>query len=273
MDMDFITTLAFYLVPAGAFAGVLAGLLGVGGGIVLVPAFLAAFTALGYDSPALMQLCLGTSLATIIVTSIRSLGRHKRHDAVDSGILKTWAPGIAVGALIGVVVANRLGSDALEAIFGGLTILVGSWLIFGREGFRLGDDMPTGGLRAGLSAGTGLLSTLMGIGGGSIGVPLMTAFGRPVHKAVGTAAGFGLLIAVPSVLGFLVSSIPVDERPPMTVGSVNWPAFAIVIAMTWATTPIGVALAHRLPAKRLRRFFGGFLLLVGARIAWGALAG
>ena len=272
MDIDFLFTLALYLLPAGAAAGVLAGLLGVGGGIVLVPAFLAAFAALGYDGPALMQLCLGTSLATIIVTSIRSLGRHRRHGAVDTGILKTWAPGIALGALLGVLVANRLGSDALEIIFGTLTILVGSWLMFGREEFRLGDDMPAGAVRAGLSGLTGLLSTLMGIGGGSIGVPLMTAFGRPVHKAVGTASGFGLLIAVPSVLGFLISPMPVGERPPFTVGSVNWAAFGIVIAMTWATTPLGVALAHRLPAKRLRRAFGGFLLLVGARIAWGALS-
>jgi len=271
MDFTALLTLAAYLAVPAAFAGVLAGLLGVGGGIVLVPAFLFAFGALGYDSASIMQICLATSLATIIVTSLRSLGKHRAHGAVDMETLKTWAPGIAVGALCGVLVANVLSSEMLKAIFGGLTVMIGVWLALGRTDWRLGDAMPTGALRAGLSSVTGLLSTLLGIGGGSIGVPLMTAFGHPIHRAVGTAAGFGLLIAVPSVLGFLVSPTPVEGRPPLTIGAVNVPTFLIVVAITWATAPMGVALAHRLDAAVLRRFFGGFLLLVGLRMIWTVL--
>ncbi len=272
MDPDVLLTLLLYLIPPAAVAGVIAGLLGVGGGIVLVPTFLLTFGALGYDSPWLMQICLGTSLATIIVTSVRSLGKHKARGAVDMSILRSWAPGIACGALIGVVVANWLSSATLEVIFGGLTICIGLWLALGRSDRRLADEMPTGSLRAALSLTTGLLSTLLGIGGGSIGVPLMTAFGRPVHVAVGTAAGFGLLIAVPSVAGFLLSTIPGEARPPLTVGSVNLLAFLIVVSVTWLTTPLGVALAHRLDAAVLRRGFGVFLLLVGMRMIWRALS-
>ena len=131
--------------------------------------------------------------------------------------------------------------------------------------------MPKGPARAVFSTVTGLLSTLLGIGGGSIGVPLMTAFGFPIHRAVGTAAGFGLLIAVPSVMGFLLSSTPPEGRPPLTIGAVNVPTFLIVVAITWATAPMGVTLAHRLDAAVLRRFFGGFLLLVGLRMIWSVM--
>ena len=268
MDVSEFLSLTVYLALPAAFAGVLAGLLGVGGGIVLVPAFLFAFGALGYDSAALMQICLATSLATIIVTSIRSLGKHRSKGAVDFETLRGWAPGIAVGAVAGVLVANILSSEALKVIFGVLTILIGFWLALGKSEWRLGDQMPVGLPRALLSWITGLLSTLLGIGGGSIGVPLMTAYGYPIHRAVGTASGFGLLIAVPSVLGFLLSSTPAAGRPPLTVGAVNLPAFLVVVVMTWLTAPIGVALAHRLNAAVLRRFFGGFLLLVGARMIW-----
>ena len=268
MDVSEFLSLTVYLALPAAFAGVLAGLLGVGGGIVLVPAFLFAFGALGYDSAALMQICLATSLATIIVTSIRSLGKHRSKGAVDFITLRGWAPGIAVGAVAGVLVANILSSEALKVIFGVLTILIGFWLALGKTEWRLGDQMPVGLPRALLSWITGLLSTLLGIGGGSIGVPLMTAYGHPIHRAVGTASGFGLLIAVPSVLGFLLSSTPAAGRPPLTVGAVNLPAFLVVVVMTWLTAPIGVALAHRLNAAVLRRFFGGFLLLVGARMIW-----
>jgi len=146
------------LLVIGAFAGVLAGLLGVGGGIVLVPAFFYAFTVLGYDSPQLMQLCLGTSLATIIVTSVRSVLSHNKKGAVDWEILRTWAPGIVVGAVIGVSVVSSLRSTALQAIFGGLAVIVGLYMTFGNKDWRLADAMPTGIARAALSPLLGFLS-------------------------------------------------------------------------------------------------------------------
>ncbi|MCC5974252.1 MAG: sulfite exporter TauE/SafE family protein [Rubellimicrobium sp.] len=262
-DPGLLALMALMLLAIGALAGILAGLLGVGGGIVLVPAFFYAFTVLGYDSPQLMQMCLATSLATIIVTSTRSVVAHHRRGAVDWGVLRTWAPGIALGAVVGVALATSLRSTALQAIFGALATLVALYMILGRAHWRLGDAMPGGLARAGLAPGIGFLSVLMGIGGGSFGVPVLTLYSTPMHRAVATAAGFGFLIAVPSVMGFLLVTMPEGGRPPLTIGAVNLVAFGIVIAMTVITAPMGVALAHRTDAVRLRRIFGLFLTVVG----------
>ena len=259
-DMSLLFSLGALLLVVGAFAGVLAGLLGVGGGIILVPAFYYVFGVMGYDSPQLMQLCLGTSLATIIVTSVRSVMSHNKKGAVDWETLKTWAPGIVVGAIIGVTVAASLRSTALQGIFGVLAIIVGLYMTFGQSHWRLGPQMPTGAKRAVLSPTLGFLSVLMGIGGGSFGVPVMSLFGVQIHRAVATAAGFGVLIAVPSVAGFLL----VDQQvaPPFTIGAVNFVAFFLIIAMTLITAPWGAALAHRLDPKPLKRTFGVFLMIV-----------
>jgi len=259
------------LLVIGAFAGVLAGLLGVGGGIVLVFAFYYAFSSLGFSSDYLMQICIATSLATIIVTSLRSVAGHNRKGAVDWDILKSWAPGIVLGALVGVLVASSLKSSYLQGIFGVLALIVGAYMLFGRATWRFGDTMPTGVSRAILSPLVGFLSVLMGIGGGSFGVPLMTLFGRPIHNAVATAAGFGVIIAIPSAVGFLFVDIPDAATPPLTIGAINVPAFAIVIAMTLLTTPLGVKLAHSMDPKPLKRVFAVFLILVALNMIRRAL--
>ncbi len=253
---------AAFLLVIGAFAGVLAGLLGVGGGIVLVPAFFYVFSALGYDSPQLMQVCLATSLATIIVTSVRSVLSHHKKGAVDWDILRGWAIGIAIGAVIGVTIASSLRSQQLQMVFGVLASLIGLYMIFGKSEWRLGDHMPKGVKALAISPFIGFLSVLMGIGGGSFGVPTMTLFGVPIHRAVATAAGFGVIIAVPSVVGFLILDLPAGVAPPFTIGAVNLPAFFIVIAMTILTAPYGATLAHRINAPRLKKIFGAFLILV-----------
>ncbi|WP_407496155.1 sulfite exporter TauE/SafE family protein [Pseudooceanicola sp. MF1-13] len=271
MDISLVLAMLALLAVIGAFAGVLAGLLGVGGGIVLVPAFFYAFQTLGFDGDKLMQLCLATSLATIIVTSLRSLQSHHRKGAVDWDILKTWGIGIALGAVVGVVAASSLRSVALQALFGVLAMVIGLYLAFGKAEWRIAPDMPKGPVRWILSPLVGFMSVLMGIGGGSFGVPLMTLYGRPIHRAVATAAGFGVIIAVPSVLGFLFVTLPDETRPPFTIGAVNLPAFAVVIAMTLLTAPYGAKLAHATNPKPLKRIFGIFLLLVAAnmlRKAW-----
>ncbi|MEM1006074.1 MAG: sulfite exporter TauE/SafE family protein [Pseudomonadota bacterium] len=250
------------LLVIGALAGVLAGLLGVGGGIVLVPAFFYAFQTLGYGGAQLMQLCLATSLATIIVTSVRSVLAHNKKGAVDWDILRGWGPGIVIGAIVGVFVASALRTEALQALFGILGIVIGAYLGFGRSEWRLGDAMPKGVRRALLSPSVGFLSVLMGIGGGSFGVPLMSLYNTPIHRAVATAAGFGVIIAVPSVLGFLFLNIAPEHRPPLTIGAVNLIAFGIVVAMTLTTAPWGVKLAHAMDPKPLKRVFAVFLTLV-----------
>ncbi|WP_333714403.1 sulfite exporter TauE/SafE family protein [Yoonia sp.] len=268
-DMGLLAAMAAFFLAVGAFAGVLAGLLGVGGGIVLVPALLYVFTALGFDSPQVMQLCIATSLATIVVTSLRSLAAHHRTGAVDWDILKSWSIGIALGALLGVLVAASLRSDLLLLIFGVLAVLVGLYMTLGTAGWRIAPVMPTGLLRAILSPAVGFLSSLMGIGGGSFGVPLMTLYNVPIHRAVATAAGFGLVIAVPSVIGFMMVDIAV--APPFTIGAVNLLAFGLIVTTTLLTSPWGAALAHRLDAGALRRTFGVFLTLVALNMLRKAL--
>lgn len=268
-DMSILLPMAALLVVIGAFAGVMAGLLGVGGGIILVPAFFYTFAALGYGSAQLMQVCLATSLATIVVTSLRSVHAHNRKGAVDWTILRTWAPGIVVGAIIGVLVAAALRSVVLQGIFGVLGVVIGLYLGLGRAHWRLADDMPGGVKRAVLSPILGFLSVLMGIGGGSFGVPLMSLYGRPIHQAVATAAGFGVIIAVPSVIGFLLT--PIEVAPPWTVGAVNLPAFGLIIVMTLITAPIGVKIAHAMDPKPLKRVFAVFLTLVALNMLRKAL--
>ena len=261
-DMSLLLSLLGLLLVIGAFVGVISGLLGVGGGIVLVPAFFYSFSALGYGSAQLMQICLATSLATIIVTSIRSVTSHNKRAAVDWRLLRGWAPGIVAGAMLGVLAAANLRSAALQGIFGFVGVLIGLYLLFGKPRRQLADDMPGGPLGAALSGGIGFLSVLMGIGGGAFAVPTMMLFGRPIHAAVATAAGFGVLIAVPSVTGFFFVQVPADLRPPLTLGAVNLPAFGVVICMTLITAPLGARLAHAMDPKPLKRFFAFFVMIV-----------
>ena len=270
-DTMLLVQMLILLLAIGGVAGVLAGMLGVGGGIVLVPAFFYAFQTLGYDGPQLMQVCLATSLATIIVTSVRSVLGHHAKGAVDWAILRTWAPGIMFGAVIGVMVASNLSSVALQAVFGCLGIIIGLYMGLGRAEWRLGQTMPSGAKRAILSPILGFMSVLMGIGGGSFGVPLMSLFNTPIHRAVATAAGFGVTIAVPSVIGFLLLTLDPAQRPPLTIGAVNLVAFAVVVAMTLLTAPWGVRLAHSMNPKPLKRVFAVFLTLVALNMLRKAL--
>lgn len=263
--------LVAFLVVIGAIAGVIAGLLGVGGGIVLVPAFLYTFLHLGYDGPQIMQVCLATSLATIVFTSQRSVRAHAKKGAVDFDMLRGWGPGIAVGAVVGVIVAGGMKTTWLMVTFGVLGTIVGLYLAFGRDNWRLGDHMPTGLGRAMTAPVIGFLSVLMGIGGGSFGVPLMRLYGQPIHRAVATASGFGLMIAIPSVIGFLLQGWGAPGLPPYTVGLVNIPAFLVVIGVTMVTTTWGVRLAHSMNPRPLKLAFAVFIMIMALNMLRKAL--
>ncbi|MGP3697729.1 sulfite exporter TauE/SafE family protein [Rhodobacter sp. NSM] len=259
-DLSLLLPMLALLLAIGAFAGIIAGLLGVGGGLVLVPAYLYAFETLGYGGPSLMRVCLATSLATIIVTSLRSVHAHHGRGAVDLAILRLWGPWIAIGAVAGTLTASSLRSAVLQGIFGIVGMAVGLYMALGKASWRLGAHMPGGGARAATGTGVGFLSVLMGIGGGTFGVPLMSLFSMPIHRAVATAAGFGVIIALPSAVLFLLT--PTDAAPPWTAGAVNLPAFGITIAMTLLTTPLGVRLAHAMDPKPLKRVFAVFITIV-----------
>lgn len=259
-DLASLLPMLALLLVIGAFAGVVGGLLGVGGGIVLVPAFFYAFGHLGYGGDQLMQVCVATSMATIVITSLRSVSSHNKKGAVDWDVLKTWGPTLVVASAIGTFVASIVSSVTLQAVFGILAGIAGLWMAFGRDDWRLGQAMPPQPTRSALAGGVGFFSAMMGIGGGTFGVPLMTLYAMPIHRAVATASGFGVLIAVPSVIGFLF--LPVANAPPGTIGAVNIPAFLVVIGTTLLTTPLGVRLAHAMNPKPLKRAFAIFLTLV-----------
>lgn len=256
------------LLEVGAVADIISEMLGVGGGILLVPAFFYMFSHLGFDRPQLMSLCLATSLSTIVVTYIRSRHAHHRKGAVEWAILREWAPGLVGGAILGVLAVSALRSEVLQAIFGALAAVIGLYMTFGRSEWHLGDRLPRLASHAIGSPIVGIISVLMGIGGGSFGGPVKTLYNVPIHRAVATSAGFGLLIAVPSALFFLFVPLDPLHRPPFTLGSINVPAFAIVVAMTLITTGWGVRLAHAMDPDPLKRIFAMFLSGVAINMLW-----
>src|SRR5690606_11803626 len=191
---------AVALAGAGVFAGCVGGVFGIGGGAVIVPALYYVFTAIGIDESVRMHVAIGTSLSTIISTSWRSLAAHTKAGAVDYDVLKRWGPWISLGAVIGAVAAGLADTDALLLVFGAGLLLVSAQMAFASPDWRLFSDMPRGAARAGVASGIGLLSALMGIGGGAFGVTVMTLCGKPIHRAVATASGFGAAIALPAAL-------------------------------------------------------------------------
>lgn len=258
------------LAGAGAVAGLIAGLFGVGGGLVIVPTLFYLLTAQGFGDVA-MHTALGTSLATIVVTSVRSTLSHQRRGHVDWSVLRAWTPPIILGTLAGSQIAALLPARELTIIFGVVLGLLAMQLGLGQPGWRLASDLPGGAARWGLGAGLGGLSAIMGIGGGTLGVSLMTLCGRPIHQAVGTAAGFGAAIGLPGALGYAFAGFGQTGLAPGSLGYVNLFAFALISLFTVSLAPVGAWLAHRLPARRLRLAFAVMLAIVAIRMTWQGL--
>ncbi|QDL94968.1 sulfite exporter TauE/SafE family protein (plasmid) [Paroceanicella profunda] len=264
--MSDILTLLALITASGAVAGIISGLLGVGGGIILVPAFLYVFGALGYHPAQLMQICVATSTGTIIFTSLRSVLAHHKRGAVSVALIRGWGPFIALGAVGGVFAAAALRSAELQLVFGCIGVTLGLYMAFGRRHWRI-SDTPPGRMLSALYGGTiGFLSALMGIGGGSFTVPLLTAYNISPHRAVATSPGFGLLISVPAFLTFLLTGWHVAGKPPFTVGYVNLPAVVLIMFTSLLTVPLGVRLAHRLSPAQLRIVFACTLLLLAGNM-------
>ncbi len=267
MDVSSLLLLAVAVVAAGSVAGFVAGLFGIGGGIVIVPALYYAFGAVGVDDATRMHAAVATSLATIVVTSWRSARAHHARGAVDWEVVRAWTPWIVVGALAGSVVARFIPGAALTLAFGvGAMAMAARMGLFGEAG-NTGGSLPRGALRAGLGSGLGLASSWMGIGGGVLGVTMLTLGGRPIHQAVGTAAVFGAAIGLPAALGFALSGLGVEGRAPLSIGYVNAPAFLAIIAATTVTAPWGARAAHALSPQRLRVAFATGLAVLGLNMA------
>ncbi len=270
-EFQFLLLFALALLTAGVIAGVLAGLLGVGGGIVIVPVLFHLLTALGIDESVRMHVAVGTSLATIIPTSIRSTLSHRQKGAVDEDILRSWALPLVGGVILGTIAADFSSGWTLTLVFAVIALLAAFNMAFAREEWRLGDGLPTGGGKTAMVGTMGFFCSMMGIGGGTFGVTAMTLFGVPIHRAVGTAAGLGLIIAVPGTLGFIIAGWDAPLRPPGSLGYVNLLGFALIVPATVLAAPLGVRLAHSLDTLNLRRAFAVFLALTSLRMFWDVL--
>jgi len=255
------------LIAAGVVAGVLAGLLGVGGGIVVVPVLYHGFSQLGVDPDVRTHVAVATSLATVAVTALRSARSHHARGAVDTALLSAWGPAIVLGSLLGTAVVAALGGRALTGVFGTVALLVALHMAFGRESWRIADAPPIGRARWPLAGAVGFVSVMMGLGGGTVGVPTLTLLGVPMHRAVGTAAGLGSAIAIPGALGLAIAGIGVAGRPPgCWIGYLNVIGFALITPTTWLAAPLGARFAHAVSPRTLRRGFAFFLAIVSLRM-------
>lgn len=259
--MEFISFLPAYLL-VGLIAGLCAGLFGVGGGLIVVPALSYIFVLLDITTGSLMQLAVGTSLAVIVVTSISSVLAHHRHGAVQWALFLRMAPFIAVGSLGGAFLAVRVPSTQLKIVFALVEMLIALQLFFELRP-RPGRQLPGTAALGAVSGSIGLLSALVGIGGGTMMVPYLTWCNVTIHKAVATSAACGLPIALAGSVGFVLLAPPALALPRHAVGLVYWPALLGIVLASMLAAPLGAKLAHRLPTRHLRRGFAVFLLFIG----------
>ncbi|AQR62740.1 hypothetical protein BZG35_14590 [Brevundimonas sp. LM2] len=271
LPLNELALLAVAVLAAGLVGGLIAGLFGVGGGTVLVPALFYAFSVLGLGGESNLHVAIGTSLLTIVATSWRSLGAHRAHGAVDEEVLRTWTPWVGAGALVGAAVAGVTSMEGLAIVYGVCLVVIAAQMGLLPERITLRPDLPTGATRRWTGGLIGLLSAMMGVGGGSFGGMLMTLCGRPIHQAVATASGFGIAIGAAAAVGFVAFGWSADGRPPLSLGYVNVPAAVVMGILTTLVAPFGARLAHRLDRTVLRRAFAVYLLVTALSVMINAL--
>ncbi|WP_019956076.1 sulfite exporter TauE/SafE family protein [Yoonia vestfoldensis] len=270
LDWAELIPLILGIMATGAVAGVLSGLLGVGGGIVIVPVLFWVFGWLGLPAGLGMQVAVATSLVAVAVTASSSARAHHARGAVDTDILRLWAPFMGLGALAGGALAGIVSGRALLALFGVIALLV-AWNMARPKTRILAAGLPaTHGVQPAMAGFVGLVSAMMGIGSGTLGVPLLTAFSVPVHRAVGTAAALGLVIGVPASLAMIVAGWGVQGRPPFSLGYVNIAAVALILPLSVACAPVGARLAHALEPVWIKRAFAVFLLVTSIKMLMSA---
>lgn len=254
-------------ISLGLFAGFVAGLLGVGGGLIIVPVLSFVFAAHHFPEAYLLHLALGTSLASIVFTSISSFRAHHAHGAVNWKIWREVTPGIITGTLLGSVLAAHLSTHFLKVFFVVFLFYVGTQMILDIKP-KASRDLP--GLPGMFGAGNviGAVSSLVGIGGGTLSVPFMTWCNVKLHQAIGTSAAIGFPIAVAGAAGYVANGLRVDGLPEYSYGFVYLPALAAIAVASVLTAPLGAKLAHRLPVKKLKKIFAILLYTLGVRMAW-----
>ena len=254
----------FYL-GTGAFAGVLAGLLGVGGGVIIVPLLVFTFTAQQLPEAYILHLALGTSLASIIFTSISSLRAHHARGAVNWPVVRGISPGILVGTFLGSWVAAQLSTGFLKGFFVVFLYYVATQLLLDIRP-KPHRQMPGTAGMFGVGNVIGGVSSLVGIGGGSLSVPFLIWCNLPMHHAVGTSAAIGFPIAVAGAAGYLVNGLMAEGLPSGAIGFIYLPALIGIALASICTAPLGARLAHSLPVPRLKKVFAVFVLIMGTRL-------
>ena len=269
MDPVTLFLLVLALLAVAMVSGFASGLFGIGGGAIMVPALHYAFKSIGVADNTVMHTAVATSAAVIIVNSWRSVRKHHARGSVDMDILlpkqiwRSYGLWIGVGSFLAALwIAPKLSGDALTALSAVIAFLVALQFIFGRPGFVIRQSVPGGVAPPLVGSTVGGLSALMGIGGGSLSVPLLSLCNVPIHRAIGTASGFGLAIALPATVGFIISGWGVDQRPILSLGYVNLAGFVIIAAVSLFIVPLGVKAAHALDASKLKKVFGICLMLV-----------
>lgn len=273
LDVTELIELALMLVAVGALAGFFAGLFGIGGGAALVPVFYECFRLAGVPLEVRMPLCIGTSLAIIIPTSIRSYRAHHARGAVDMEILKIWWLPVVIGVIAGSITARYAPERLFKIVFVGVAWSAAARLLLARDNWKLGDDLPQGPLMRLYGFVVGLLSTLMGVGGGLFSNLLMTFYGRPIHQAVATSSALAVLISIPGALGYVYAGWPAAARYPdvaalqlpFALGYVSLIGALLVMPTSLLTAPLGVRTAHAMSKRRLEVAFGCYLFIVGSR--------
>jgi uncharacterized membrane protein YfcA len=273
LDLSELIELALLLVAVGALAGFLAGVFGIGGGAVLVPVFYECFRLAGVPLEVRMPLCVGTSLAVIIPTSISSFRAHYNRGAVDMDILKIWWLPIVTGVIGGSITARYAPERLFKYVFVLVAWSAAARLLLARENWKFGDDMPKGPLMRLYGFLVGILATLMGVGGGLFSNLLMTFYGRPIHQAVATSSALAVLISIPGAIGYIYAGWPVAARfpavaalqLPLALGYVSLIGAVLVMPSSLLAAPLGVRAAHAMSKRRLEMAFGLYLFIVGSR--------
>ena len=254
------------IVFGGVVSGVLAGLFGVGGGAIIVPVLYEIFRIIGVPEEVRMQLCVGTSLAIIVPTSIRSFRAHYARGELPVEILRIWAAPIIAGVVAGGLIAAIAPSALFKVVFISMASLIAAKMLLGRESWRLGDQLPGRAAMAGYGFAIGLYSSLMGVGGGALSNIVLMLHGTSIHVAVGIGSGIGVLISIVGTIGYILAGLPYQALlPPLSIGFVSLIGVVLMAPVSAVAAPLGARFAHALPKRQLEVAFGIFLLLISVR--------
>src|SRR5215831_9941207 len=263
-----IALLVIGILASGVVTGLLAGLFGIGGGAVIVPVLFEVFRILGVPDEVRMQLCVGTSLAIIVPTNIRSYLAHRAKGAVDHHVVKLWVLPALGGIVVGSVVAAFAPSAVFRLAFVVMAGVIAFKLLFGRDSWRVADDFPGQPKMSMFGLLVGLSSSLMGVSGGSVSNMIQTLYGRTMHQAVATSAALGVPLSIAGTLGYILAGLPHwSQLPPFSIGFVSLIGVVVMAPVSTLVAPYGARLAHALSRRTLEVSFAIFLLLASARFA------